>query len=502
MKKFQWFVFSLVLTSLLWFVVSVIEQNFIIVFTFDILVFVFCFIFILFNKIIRLRLLNYFSAGLVINSVFSIIAWYSAENEGRRYLTGTNSDSSRFWEKASFGYKQASLWFEDPFFPTLNVFFYNLSSYLGKPSYLINSQIVIFFGALCVVLFYLFVYEMCEQNVAKYSALLLLFSPTRITFSTGLMRDILIVFFGLLFMYSMVKLKRWRYQKNQLIWVGISILSLISLHFLRTISMVSFLICGAIFIFLNFKNQRRDRIQKISIISVIIILVLAFVLSYNDRSDRFSSMFEYAVKVRLSELSVDGTELDANGITTIIGNKFPLLYIIIAPINLMQPFPFYNWDPPYFERGSIALMDVVLGLGGLFNQIFFIFYLVSFFIFWKLRNKLALYLFYLFPLFVGVLCFLGLGQIRMMMSQVYFCYYLAVAYSLNYCLTFKIGFNLIYNWLLLLLSIYLSYYFLKIKYTLILLLVLIFILFFLISILIDIRKFFNVVNFNDANFNI
>jgi hypothetical protein len=502
MKKTLLFILSLILATLLWFIVSFIEQNFVILFTFCILLLCFCFVFVKFNKTIRSPVLIYFSLGILINSVFSISAWYLAESEERRYLTGTNSDSFRFWEKASLGYEQASLWFEDPFFPRLNVLFYNISSYLGEPSYLINSQIVIFFGSLCVVLFFLFVNEFCERGVANYCALLLLMSPTRITFSTGLMRDIVILFFGLLFMYSIVKLKKWKYQNSKLLWVGISLIALISLHFLRTISMVSFLLCGAIFVIFQFKTQRRDKIHRGALIGVVLILVFAFILSYNDRSDRFSSMFEYAVKVRLSELSIDGAELDQNGITTIIGNKFPVLYFVIAPINLMQPFPFYNWDPPYYEKGSVALMDVVLGFGGLFNQIFFVFYLSSFFILWKFKNKLALYLFYLFPLCVGALTFLGLGQIRMMMSQVYFCYYLAVAYSLNYCMNFKMGFSLLINWLGLLFSFYLFYYFLKIKIVIILLILVFLILFLGTCIFFNIKNFFKLVNFNDENFNI
>ena len=148
------------------------------------------------------------AVALALRSAFTALGWYTAYDAERRFYIGTNSDASRFWDAALLNFQQASLAFEDPLFPRLNVLVTQWSDTIGQAAYLATTQTVLMAGTLMVVFAYVFVRHNHGERVARWTALLLAVSPTAITFSSGLMRDALIGMFGFALLAAVSSLKR------------------------------------------------------------------------------------------------------------------------------------------------------------------------------------------------------------------------------------------------------------------------------------------------------
>lgn len=374
-----------------------------------------------------------FSIGLLLRSGFAVLAWYTAYDDTRRFYVGTNSDSSRFWEAAQLSFEQASLSFEDPLFPRLSVLLTKISQNIDNAHYLATMQSVLMAGALMVVFGYIFVKQHYNLRVATITGLLFAFSPIAITFSTGLMRDSLIGAFGFALLWSVSAIKYRGSEKSMFALVIISVLCLVALAYLRSISLAAFVLAGAIVII----SSSSGRISKGALVSkLLVIIIMGGLLGFAvfDRFDRFGGALDYARIVRAGEGFTDGMYVNPDGITTRIAEISPLLFAVVSPITLMQPIPFNAWEAPAYVGGPPALMDIVQGFGGLFNQLIFGFYILGTRHWLISRDTLGWRLGVVFIVLFGTMTFIGLGQVRMIMSHVYIFFYAGVAVFIHHAL--------------------------------------------------------------------
>lgn len=396
-----------------------------------------------------------FAIGLLLRSVFAVLAWYTADNFDRQFYIGTNSDASRFWDAAQLDYAQASLAFEDPLFPRLNVLVTQLSEVIGSSAYMATTQSVLLAGSMTIVFAYLFMRQHYGERVASFTAYIMAVSPVAITYSTGLMRDALIGLFGLVMLWALSRIKdsRQKYELPKMLLV--TILSLLALAYLRSTSMAAFVLAGFI-VLMSGTPERPDRMTFATRIVVLGTLAFLILFAMIDRIDRFQNIFEYAETVRAGTGVADGMQLNPEGITTRIGEISPFLFALISPSVLIQPFPFFAWDAPYYEPGPPAFMDIVQGFGGLFNQILFGFYILGAYQCAVKRDNLGWRLGVLFTLLVCTLSLIGLGQIRMVMAICYIFFYGVIA---NYivCNKTKQVIRCFVSWLFCLLAFYVIY---------------------------------------------
>ena len=193
-----------------------------------------------------------------------------------------------------------------------------------------------------------------------------------------------------------------------------------------------------------------------------VIAVLGAMLAFAmlDRFDRFEGMLDYAIVARAGEGQADGMDLNPDGLTTRIAESAPALFVLISPTVLMQPIPFFAWDAPDFVGGPPALMDVVLGFGGLFNQLLFGFFILGVRHWLVTRDTLGWRLGVVYTALVCTFTLIGLGQIRMVMAHCYVFFYLGIALALVEVLRLQPQALLLAmaRWLGFITAIYLSYY--------------------------------------------
>lgn len=399
-----------------------------------------------------------FAVALALRSVFTALAWYTAHDTDRRFYIGTNSDASRFWEASLLDYADASLTFEDPLFPRLNVMVTQWSDLFGSAAYLATTQTVLMAGALTVVFAYLFTREHYGPRVARWTAFLLAMSPTAITYSTGLMRDALIGLFGMALLWALGRIKTRPRIATMLCLLLFSVLCLVALNYLRSISLAGFLIAGVILLLSGTPN-RPDLLSRRTKLSVLLLLASLLTLAILDRVDRFEGLLDYAITVRAGEGFTDGMDLNPDGLTTRIAEISPALFVLISPTVLMQPIPFFAWDAPEFIGGPPALMDVVQGFGGLFNQVLFGFFLLGIRHWLATRDTLGFRLGVIFTLLLCTFTLVGLGQIRMVMAHCYVFFFAGIALSVDHMYRHRpvaIAYSLV-AWLGCLLAMYLAY---------------------------------------------
>jgi len=241
--------------------------------------------------------------------------------------------------------------------------------------------------------------------------------PVMVAFSTGLMRDELIGMFGFLMLYAISRIR------DNLAWplrfqmLGLVIGSGIALAYLRSISLAGFTIAGLLMLFSRTPLQAEglSRRAKIWLLAGLASL-MAFAVF--DRLDRFEDIMEYAIKARAGE-GGEGTELNPDGITTKIAEASPVLFFFISPLALMQPLPFYAWDAPAFLGGTPAVLDILIGIGGLTNQVLFGFFIVTIRYWYRTRDTVGIRIGLFLSLTIGALAMIGLGQIRMIMAHCY-----------------------------------------------------------------------------------
>jgi hypothetical protein len=405
------------------------------------------------------RLALPFSVALILRSFFAIAAWYTAFSNHRRYLTGTNSDSSRFWEASFLSYQDASLSFEDPFFPRLNVFITQISAVIGEPSYLATTQTTLLAGALTVLFIQLLAEDIYGSRTGRITAYLVALCPVAIVFSTGLMRDSLMWMFGSLFLFAINRLLQKRSITLNIFYIIAVVGSGISLAYLRSLTLATFVASGLI-IAVSSTPSRIYYLTKKNKFLIFLALIFIFGFSVFDRPDRYLEMFKYADGVRAGTVKADGATLNSAGITTAIGEISPALYLLFWPITLLQPIPFFNWDAPSYEPGPTALMDIVLGFGGLYIQALF-----GFFIFgaryWILaRDALGVRVGIFLNALICTFVMMGLGQVRMVMASCYTFLFIGIAIGIimlvnyGYLKLFKV---LIY-WSFFMFFLYLFYF--------------------------------------------
>lgn len=379
-----------------------------------------------------------FSIGLILRSLFTVLAWYTAYDDNRRFFIGTNSDASRFWDAAQLSYQEASLSFEDPLFPRLSVLLTKISEIIDKSHYLATTQSVLMAGSLMVVFAYLFTRRYYNARVATITGLLFALSPTAITFSSGMMRDAFIGLFGFAMLWSISLIKNRASPKNMFVMMAVSVMCLVALAYLRSISLAAFVIAGVIVIISGTPLQP---IRMTAITKLLVLGILGGVLTFAtlDRFDRFNDALKYATMVRAGEGFTDGMDLTPDGITTRIAEISPFLFTLLSPVVLMQPIPFFAWEAPDFVGGAPAFMDIVLGFGGLFNQLLFGFYVLGVRHWLVTRDTLGWRLGVVFTLFICTITLVGLGQIRMVMAHVYIFYYAGIAVGIDYLLVNRSG---------------------------------------------------------------
>lgn len=411
-----------------------------------------------------------FSIALLLRSIFSIIAWNFAGSDDLKFYVGTNEDSFRFWDASFMSYEDAIFAFADPLFPGLNIAMVNVSEFLDSRSYLALIQTVIFSGALFVIFAYKFMQDLYGKKIGQWVGYALAFSPTVIAFSTGLIRDSLIGMFGFLMLLSLCRIKKTKYSP-----AFIFLISTVALFYLRPASLFFFAIVAGVLVYSSsplhntfFSNRNKK------IILGIIILIGALLVVY--KQERIESIFDYAIATRSGEHLIDnlgndashGVEFNTSGVMGKISAISPLLLFGIAPFALMQPFPFYAWDPPDFIGGRPALMDLMVGIGALFNQLLMGFYVIAAIIWIKNKSNDS-FGFRVGLIFTCVVCGLilvGLGQIRMTAMHLYPFFYLGVALAISRIKVYGISYfiELILVWIVFLTMIYLTYFSLSILF--------------------------------------
>ncbi len=366
---------------------------------------------------IERKALGVFTTALITRDVFTVLGWYTTTDSNRMYFLGTNEDSSRFWAAASLSYEMASESFEDPLFPRLNAFLHQTAAMFAEPSYLANTQAVLMAGVLMVLFATLLLQELYGWKVARLAGLVMALHPIMVAFSTGLMRDELIGMFGFLLLYAVSRIHTAQGWGIRLWMLGLCIACGVALAFLRSISLAGFTVAAVLMLVARTPHQPKT-LSRNAQIWLFVCLAGLLAIAVVDRFDRFEGVLEYAIKARAGE-GGQGTELNPDGITTKIAEVSPFLFALIAPLALLQPLPFYAWDPPDFLGGEPALMDVLLGFGGLTNQILFGFYIIGASHWVRTRDSFGVSLGLFFTLLTCTLALIGLGQLRMIMAHCY-----------------------------------------------------------------------------------
>ena len=77
--------------------------------------------------------------------------------------------------------------------------------------------------------------------------------------------------------------------------------------------------------------------------------------------------------------------------------------------------------------GDVAIIDVLIGAGGLFNQILLGIYLLAIYRWIKCGDKFGIRIGFIFTIATSTIIIIGLGQIRMMLSHIYPFYLIGVS---------------------------------------------------------------------------
>jgi len=297
-------------------------------------------------------------------------------------------------------------------------------------------------------------------------------SPTVIAFSTGLIRDSLIGMFGFLMLLSL-----YHITKTKFFPIFLLLISALALLYLRPVSLLFFVVV-AIFLVYSSSPLRSTFFSKRSKRILVGAIIVMGLLSAAYKQERIESVFDFAVATRSGEHWSDGAgnalhglDVNTSGVTGQISAVSPFLLFGIAPFALIQPFPFYAWDSPDFIGGGPTLIDVMVGIGGLLNQLAMGFYVLAAFIWIQNKNidSFGFRVGLIFTCIVSGLILLGLGQIRMTAMHVYPFFYLGTVLAILRLRSYgeKYFIKLILIWAIFLSSLYLTYLSLSILFLLI-----------------------------------
>lgn len=366
-----------------------------------------------------------FSAGLLLRGLAAALAWVFASDPERRFYIGTNEDAFRYWGASLLSYADAAEYFEDPLFALVNVFVTRLTSWVAEPAYLATFQTTLFAGALMVAFTHLLARELYGDRVARPTAWLMALSPIAIVFSSGLMRDALIGMFGLTFMLGLWRMSNAEQAQRQVAYLALTVASALALSLLRSISLAGFVFAGLALVMLG--TQHRPSAMSVRArLALLGLMALVVLYAVWARPDRFEvdNILSHAVASRSGESLEHGTSVDPDGLTSRLFDISPLMFVLISPLALLQPLPFFSWNPPDFMDGPPALMDMAIGFGALMNQLLFGLYLVGIRLWFSTRDRGGLAAGAFYTLGICTLTLIGLGQIRMVMAHTYFFFFL------------------------------------------------------------------------------
>lgn len=407
-----------------------------------------------------------FFTALFIRSLAAIIAFYSSPDPAFTYATGTNEDSIRFFENSFRPIHEVLLAFEEPGFPLANYYITQVSKTLGGAHYLSSIQLVLAFGAMFPAVVFVFVSEIAEIRVARVVGWLMVIHPICIAFSTGLMRDAIIGTFGWLLVAMVLMVLRSTGMKLLGLVFAIVVCGL-ALWSLRVLSCAGFLILALVVLILYVQKNRREMkttfIKKLVVFSIFFSLFAVVLIT---RSDRLEKAFVYGEYVRSGGGIEVGTKLDSDGITSKLGSSSPLMLMVLSPVAIMQPIPFYKFEPPTWIGGPARFVDVLIGFGGLMNQLFIGMYVAGLIIWFRQRDWAEVVICGLYLIAVSAANIIGLGQVRFMMIHVFPIFYLAAVFGWN---RFRFHGNLMranLAWLVCLFMLYITYWCFKAEFSL------------------------------------
>ena len=407
------------LCLLAWASVSAIESNFAIL-AFHL---IFGFIAILIVRYLSKNnyVLNILLAAMLIRTAASIIAYYTSPDLAFRYATGTNEDSIRFYEASHYTLEISLISFAEPGFPLVNHFVTAFAQKMGGAHYLVSTQFVLWFGSLLPAVVYMMVKEeIGNVKAAPIVAGLLAIQPLAVAFSTGLMRDAVIAGLGWTLVLLVLRIRRPGLFFKAHTAAAI-VAATIAVATMRVISSLTFLVIslGAYFIFNNDKKSPAiTRRSAILLGSALLAILLVIALT---RIDKIMTMLDYANSSRggaLAEFS-DLGDINENGLTQRLWTISPLLLILISPLQIMQPIPFFLWSPPPWIGGPARFVDILNGLGGLMNQLLFGLFIIALNHWWKNKRWGEFCFCGLYVFFAGWVNLIGLGQVRYMMAHAY-----------------------------------------------------------------------------------
>jgi hypothetical protein len=268
---------------------------------------------------------------------------------------------------------------------------------------------------------------MDTKNVAKAVAWLLAIHPLMIGYSCGLMRDSTVALVGWSLVLTIVKFANAQRSGR---WSLVTLFSLLCIFLasLRVISFVGFLaLSGGTFLVFSRTNLAQKRIRR-SMAILTGLFLLPIIIVGLTHGERVLSVLDYANAMRSGLVTnIPGMEdINQNGLVQRLYNISPLMLLPLSPLQIMEPFPFFNWVPPYWIGGPVRFLDVVIGLGGLFSQVFFGFFAIGTFYWWRTKAWGKFLLCGAFIIITGWLNIVGLGQVRYMMAHVYPFYFYGV----------------------------------------------------------------------------
>jgi hypothetical protein len=364
---------------------------------------------------------NLFAVGLTVRTIAACLAWYLSKGTGTAFWTGTNPDSDLFFQSSLLPLSQAISATLDPGWIWINYHVTQFTQYFGDAHYLSNVQLPLIFGALFPVAVFAFAAKLKDEPVARFVGWLLVFQPAAIAYSTGLLRDTAIGAIGWFLVVLFLKDSSF---KGRLLFpdIMLAVVCGICLWGLRLQSLIVFVFIAALFLV----KGRKDLSNNWSRLIMGMVILGVLVTFYEQFSQRIEGFLMLGSDIRAGGQTKINV-LDPQGLSTQITEAGSWLsFLLMAPFSLIMPFPFYGWDPGWVG-GQTRLVDILLGLGGLLNQLLMGFYLVAIFTYVRRRQWFKLFYSFIILFGTGALNVAGAGQIRYMLFHLYPFFFLAAA---------------------------------------------------------------------------
>jgi hypothetical protein len=407
---------------LLWVVVGAVEGNWLI----PLVVFSLLSLAILVLCIARLwsDVSCFICVGFLVRSIIAILAWYQAAGTEFSFWTGLNEDSNRFFLNSYLPIEESVMTTEDAGFPFINSVITAVGLSVGQDHYLLNVQVPLFCGTFFALAVFLWGRLVAGGKAAQIAAWITALHPTVVGWSTGLMRDTVISFFGWLLVFSLYRLFSSPRRFTLFTWFVLAV-SLIVSWFIRNMTTAYLLVVCFIQMMLG-SCGRLSRSLRVASISLLLVCLLAALFSTTDVLVRFDKSWSYGVRGRESP-GLDEESVNDGGISARIAASGSFsVYLAVAPYAFIAPFPIYN-SPHGFRGEPGRLVDYLFNIGGGVNLVLFILTIPAFLL-WLYRARwdmavLAGPMFYV----VCILCVMAMGQSRWIMPFLYPISFISVA---------------------------------------------------------------------------